>query len=82
MSSWWRSVEPAPKDPILGVTEAFLADPNPNKVNVGVGAYRDDNGKPVVLECVREAERRIAGNMNIFHYQVPALSLSHLCPQQ
>ncbi|CAF2096484.1 BnaA05g11710D [Brassica napus] len=61
MSSWWKNVEPAPKDPILGVTEAFLADPSPDKVNVGVGAYRDDNGKPVVLDCVREAERRIAG---------------------
>lgn len=36
MSSWWRSVDPAPKDPILGVTEAFLADPSPDKVNVGV----------------------------------------------
>lgn len=36
MSSWWKSVEPAPKDPILGVTEAFLADPSPEKVNVGV----------------------------------------------
>ncbi|KAK8710066.1 hypothetical protein V6N13_145408 [Hibiscus sabdariffa] len=65
MSSWWRSVQPAPKDPILGVTEAFLADPDPDKINVGVGAYRDDNGKPVVLECVREAERRIAGNLNM-----------------
>ncbi|KAI3963784.1 hypothetical protein MKW98_029894 [Papaver atlanticum] len=65
MSSWWNHVEPAPKDPILGVTEAFLADPSPHKVNVGVGAYRDDNGKPVVLECVREAERIIAGNKNM-----------------
>ncbi|GJV11331.1 aspartate aminotransferase, mitochondrial [Tanacetum coccineum] len=64
-SSWWKNVEPAPKDPILGVTEAFLADPSPDKVNVGVGAYRDDNGKPVVLDCVREAERRVAGNLNI-----------------
>ncbi|KAG5047300.1 hypothetical protein JHK82_016672 [Glycine max] len=61
-SSWFRSIEPAPKDPILGVTEAFLADQSPNKVNVGVGAYRDDHGKPVVLECVREAERRVAGS--------------------
>ncbi|KAJ8753449.1 hypothetical protein K2173_019848 [Erythroxylum novogranatense] len=65
MSSWWKSVQPAAKDPILGVTEAFLADHSPDKVNVGVGAYRDDNGKPVVLECVREAERRIAGNLNM-----------------
>lgn len=64
-TSWWKHVEPAPKDPILGVTEAFLADPSPNKFNVGVGAYRDDNGKPVVLDCVREAERRVAGNLNM-----------------
>ncbi|RDY10190.1 Aspartate aminotransferase, mitochondrial [Mucuna pruriens] len=62
MSSWFQNIEPAPKDPILGVTEAFLADQSPDKVNVGVGAYRDDSGKPVVLECVREAERRIAGS--------------------
>lgn len=61
-SGWWKSVEPAAKDPILGVTEAFLADTDPHKVNVGVGAYRDDQGKPVVLQCVREAESRIAGN--------------------
>lgn len=65
ISSWWSQVEPAAKDPILGVSEAFLADPSPNKVNVGVGAYRDDNGKPVVLECVREAEKRIAGHKNM-----------------
>ncbi|GJN19414.1 hypothetical protein PR202_gb06692 [Eleusine coracana subsp. coracana] len=65
MSSLFGHVEPAPKDPILGVTEAFLADQSPDKVNVGVGAYRDDNGKPLVLQCVREAERRIAGNLNM-----------------
>jgi hypothetical protein len=35
-SSLFGHVEPAPKDPILGVTEAFLADPSPEKVNVGV----------------------------------------------
>lgn len=64
-SGWWKAVEPAPKDPILGVTEAFLADTDPNKVNVGVGAYRDDQGKPVVLQSVREAERRILGKENM-----------------
>lgn len=36
MSSWFRNIEPAPKDPILGVAEAFLADQSPYKVNVGV----------------------------------------------
>lgn len=43
-----------PPDVILGVTEAFKRDTNPNKVNVGVGAYRDDNGKPYVLQSVKK----------------------------
>ena len=43
-----------PPDPILGVTEAFKRDTNPNKMNLGVGAYRDDNGKPYVLPSVRK----------------------------
>ena len=58
---FWTDVPEAPKDPILGITEKYLADPNPDKLNFGVGAYRDDDGKPVVLNCVREAESRIAG---------------------
>ncbi|XVE84369.1 hypothetical protein DITRI_Ditri17bG0006700 [Diplodiscus trichospermus] len=57
---WWDHVTPAPKDPINGVTEAFLADPCPYKINLGVGAYRDDDGKPVALQCVKEAEDKIA----------------------
>jgi len=51
------AVQMAPRDPILGVTEAFVADQNPNKVNLGVGVYCDDNGKVPLLECVRRAER-------------------------
>jgi aromatic-amino-acid transaminase len=46
----------APADPILGVTEAFVADTNPRKVNLGVGVYYDDTGKIPLLECVRHAE--------------------------
>ena len=46
----------APSDPILGVTEAFVADQNPRKVNLGVGVYTDDTGKIPLLECVRHAE--------------------------
>jgi len=52
-------VEMAPRDPILGVTEAFNADANPRKVNLGVGVYYDDNGKVPLLECVKRAERQI-----------------------
>jgi len=48
-----------PKDPILGVNEAFKADTNPEKLNFGVGAYRNDDGEPVVLQSVREAEKRV-----------------------
>ena len=49
-------VEMAPRDPILGITEAFNADKNPAKVNLGVGVYYDDAGKVPLLECVRRAE--------------------------
>jgi aromatic-amino-acid transaminase len=52
-------VPPAPRDPILGVTETFNADTNPHKVNLGVGIYYDDTGKVPVLECVRRAERQL-----------------------
>ena len=53
-SSWWAHVEMGPPDPILGVTEAFKRDTNSKKMNLGVGAYRDDNGKPYVLSSVRK----------------------------
>lgn len=46
-----------PPDPIIGLADAFRADDFPQKVIVGVGAYRDDQGKPEVLPCVREAEK-------------------------
>jgi aromatic-amino-acid transaminase len=50
----------APRDPILGLTEAFHADPDPRKVNLGQGVYVDDTGKVPVLECVRRAESALA----------------------
>jgi aromatic-amino-acid transaminase len=59
-SNLFAHVEMAPHDPILGVTEAYNADPNPNKVNLGVGVYTDDAGKVPVLECVRIAEQQLA----------------------
>ncbi|KTG42609.1 hypothetical protein cypCar_00026392 [Cyprinus carpio] len=52
-----------PPDPILGVTEAYKRDTNSKKMNLGVGAYRDDNGKPFVLSCVRKAEALITSKM-------------------
>jgi aromatic-amino-acid transaminase len=48
----------APRDPILGITELYVADQNPRKVNLGVGVYYDDAGKVPLLECVRRAEQQ------------------------
>jgi len=64
-SSFWSGVEMGPPDAILGVTEAFKKDNNPKKMNLGVGAYRDDNGQPFVLPSVRQAEQNvIAAKLN------------------
>ena len=49
----------APPDPILGLTEKFNADPSPQKVNLGVGVYQDENGKTPLLRAVHEAETRL-----------------------
>ena len=55
--SLFTAVEMASRDPILGLNEQFAADTNPNKVNLGVGVYFDDNGKLPLLECVQSAEK-------------------------
>lgn len=54
--SIFTAVEMAPRDPILGLNEQYAADSNPNKVNLGVGVYYDDNGKLPLLACVKAAE--------------------------
>ena len=58
-ASLLSAVELAPRDPILGITEAYNADPNPRKVNLGVGVYCDESGKVPLLECVKRAEREL-----------------------
>ncbi|MDE1943152.1 MAG: aspartate/tyrosine/aromatic aminotransferase [Betaproteobacteria bacterium] len=58
-SSLFNAIEMAPRDPILGITEAYNADTNPKKVNLGVGVYTDDSGKVPLLECVRRAEAQM-----------------------
>jgi len=55
-----QNLEMAPRDPILGITEAFNADTHPDKVNLGVGVYCDDDGKVPMLESVRRAEQKLA----------------------
>jgi aromatic-amino-acid transaminase len=58
--SLFTHVEMAPRDPILGLNEQFGSDPNPNKVNLGVGVYTDENGKLPLLKCVMAAEQAMA----------------------
>ena len=55
--SLFTAVEMAPRDPILGLNEQFNADPNPHKVNLGVGVYFDEDGKLPLLQCVQAAEQ-------------------------
>ncbi|MEZ4375595.1 MAG: amino acid aminotransferase [Polyangiaceae bacterium] len=56
----FERLESAPADPILGLTEAFRADPRDTKINLGVGVFKNDEGKTPSLECVRRAEKILA----------------------
>ncbi|MCC2962298.1 aspartate/tyrosine/aromatic aminotransferase [Massilia sp. IC2-278] len=58
-ASLFGAIDMAPRDPILGITEAFNADTNPAKINLGVGVYYDDNGKVPLLQCVQQAEAKL-----------------------
>ncbi|KAJ3057751.1 Aspartate aminotransferase, cytoplasmic, partial [Quaeritorhiza haematococci] len=70
-SSAFAAVQQAPPDPILSVAALFKADPDPSKINCGVGAYRDEQGKPYVLSCVRKAEKRIVEDPTTDHEYLP-----------
>jgi len=73
---WWKNVPLAPPDAILGVTQAFRKDPSPMKVNLGVGAYRDNTGKPFVLGCVRKVEKMLLDAKDHNHEYIPQTGLA------
>lgn len=56
---FFNQIAPAPPDPILGLTEAFRNDPRPEKVNLGVGIFVDEQGATPVLDCVRQAGQQL-----------------------
>ncbi|QBG48521.1 aspartate/tyrosine/aromatic aminotransferase [Verrucomicrobia bacterium S94] len=56
----WKEIEAAPADAILGLTEAFKKDENPNKVNLGVGVFKDDEGTTPILNSIKTAEKKLA----------------------
>ncbi|GAB5357091.1 hypothetical protein AAMO2058_000344700 [Amorphochlora amoebiformis] len=55
-NAYFANVEQAPPDAIFGIKSMYSKDTDPNKINLSVGAYRDDNGKPYMLDVVRKAE--------------------------
>jgi len=68
-ASLFAHLEQAPRDPILGLNEAFSADTRPEKTNLGVGVYYDDQGKLPLLSCVKSAEASRIANAPARGYQ-------------
>merc|ERR1711934_1332905 len=78
----WSNVPQAPLDPILGMSQRFQADTDPRKVNVSIGAYRTDEGKPLVLSCVKKAEKLLLDRSDLNKEYLPQrgdVSYSELC---
>jgi aspartate/tyrosine/aromatic aminotransferase len=73
-----ETIEAAPKDAILGLTEAFRADPRKEKINLSVGVYQDETGKTPLLGCVIEAEKRLAAAPTTKSY-LPISGLGEYC---
>ncbi|KAF5742975.1 aspartate aminotransferase cytoplasmic [Tripterygium wilfordii] len=76
MDSVFANVVQAPEDPILGVTVAYNKDTSPNKLNLGVGAYRTEEGKPLVLNVVRRAEQILVNDQARVKEYLPIVGLA------
>ena len=55
----FQALEMAPADAVLGLAEAFREDPNPHKINLSVGVYKDGNGETSIFKAVKDAEQRL-----------------------
>lgn len=66
-----------PADPILGLVAAFLEDPSPTKVNLAQGAYRTEQGEPLLLDAVRKAEERVVARGGSKEYLGAQRALLH-----
>ncbi|XP_075487565.1 aspartate aminotransferase 3, chloroplastic-like [Primulina tabacum] len=75
-NSVFHHVVQAPEDPILGVTVAYNKDPSPVKLNLGVGAYRTEEGKPLVLNVVRKAEQMLVNDSSRVKEYLPIVGLA------
>ncbi|CAA2993379.1 aspartate aminotransferase, cytoplasmic [Olea europaea subsp. europaea] len=75
-NSVFANVIQAPEDPILGVTVAYNKDPSPDKLNLGVGAYRTEEGKPLVLNVVRKSEQLLVNDPSRVKEYLPITGLA------
>ena len=66
----WNTIKAAPSDPILGINVEYNKDTNPNKVNLSIGAYKDEKGNPYTLKCVSKAVEKYAKDQ-INHEYLP-----------
>lgn len=71
LNNQFSTVKPFPPDPILSLTIDFKNDKDPRKCNLGVGAYRDNEGKPYVFPIVRKVEAEIVNDHSIDKEYLP-----------
>lgn len=64
----FESISAAPADPILGLADLFRADDRPEKINLGIGVYKDETGKTPVLTSVKKAEQYLLENETTKNY--------------
>lgn len=67
MTSYFTEIKELPPDPLFGLKARYTADSRPDKVDLGIGAYRDNNGKPFILPAVRKAERKLIDSDSYNH---------------
>ncbi|CAN0073306.1 unnamed protein product [Discosporangium mesarthrocarpum] len=68
---FFAGVQKPPEDPLLGLNAQFVEDESPSKVNLTVGAFRDEDGLPYPLPVVRKAEQRVANDPAFDHEYLP-----------
>lgn len=73
IQSWFDQARYIPPDAIFALTAQYLADPSPNKVNLGQGTYRDETGSPWVLPSVRKSRELLSQELN--HEYLPITGL-------
>jgi aspartate aminotransferase len=75
--SWFDQARFIPPDAIFALTAQYVADESPQKVNLGQGTYRDENGNPWILPSVRKSRELLSQKLN--HEYLPIVGLADFC---